>query len=85
MDVGVGDPCAGGGASLWVEPLSWAMTAYTHRLIDYVVQSARFSVEEGFGCRTAPDFSILSALILQSWSVMAPLISISVYYRERIA
>ncbi|VDC05052.1 unnamed protein product [Peniophora sp. CBMAI 1063] len=46
----------------------------------YVVQWLRFQVEEGFGCGNSPDGSILSILLIYSWSVIPPLVSIAFYY-----
>ncbi|KZV63984.1 STE3-domain-containing protein [Peniophora sp. CONT] len=46
----------------------------------YIVQYSRFEVDEGFGCNNSPDGSVLSVLLLNSWSVFPPLISIIVYY-----
>ena len=48
---------------------------------DYVVQGARFEVDEGFGCGTATDGSVLGILLVYSWTVLLPLISVVVYYR----
>lgn len=48
---------------------------------DYVVQELRFVVDEGFGCDNAPDGSILGILLLESWNVLPPLVSVTVYYR----
>ena len=49
---------------------------------DYTVQSVRFEVEEVFGCADAADDSVLRILLLNSWSVTAPLVSIIFYYRK---
>ncbi|VDB95524.1 unnamed protein product [Peniophora sp. CBMAI 1063] len=46
----------------------------------YVVQSLRFQVDEGFGCRDSPDNSILNILLVKSWTVIPPLVSITFYY-----
>ncbi|VDB92187.1 unnamed protein product [Peniophora sp. CBMAI 1063] len=46
----------------------------------YVVQWLRFEVDEGFGCSNTPDNSILGILLLNSWNVLPPLMSITVYY-----
>ena len=48
---------------------------------DYIVQWPRFQVDEGFGCGTSPDGSVLSILLVYSWTVLLPLISVVVYYR----
>ncbi|KZV77228.1 fungal pheromone STE3G-protein-coupled receptor [Peniophora sp. CONT] len=46
----------------------------------YVVQGARFQVVEAFGCGTSLDSSILAILIVYSWTVIPPLLSITIYY-----
>ncbi|VDB86999.1 unnamed protein product [Peniophora sp. CBMAI 1063] len=46
----------------------------------YVVQGSRFQVDEGFGCTNTPDGSILNVLLTQSWLVIPPTVSITVYY-----
>ena len=51
---------------------------------DYIVQDARFHVIAGVGCTNASDNSVLTLLLLYSWSVVLPLISITVYYRMSI-
>ncbi|KZV61594.1 STE3-domain-containing protein [Peniophora sp. CONT] len=48
--------------------------------IYYVSQSARSQVEEGFGCTNAEVGSILNILTIQSWSIVPPLLSITLYY-----
>ncbi|KZV64049.1 STE3-domain-containing protein [Peniophora sp. CONT] len=48
--------------------------------IYYVVQLQRFNVIEGFGCANSIDGSILAVLLVQVWSVIPPLISVTVYY-----
>ncbi|VDC03115.1 unnamed protein product [Peniophora sp. CBMAI 1063] len=45
-----------------------------------IVQQLRFEVNEGFGCGNSIDGSILSILLLPSWPVIAPLMSIILYY-----
>ena len=49
---------------------------------DYINQAARFQVLEGFGCVDATDNSILQMIIIQSWTVIPPLLSVVVYCRE---
>lgn len=49
---------------------------------DYVVQQLRFEVDEGFGCDNSRDGSILDILFIQSWAVILPLVSVTLYYRE---
>ncbi|VDB95518.1 unnamed protein product [Peniophora sp. CBMAI 1063] len=46
----------------------------------YVVQWLQFEINEGFGCTDSPDGSILSILLIKAWSVLPPLVSITVYY-----
>ncbi|VDB94407.1 unnamed protein product [Peniophora sp. CBMAI 1063] len=46
----------------------------------YIVQELRFAVEEGFGCLNASDGSVLNILLIQSWSVLPPLASITFHY-----
>ncbi|VDC00590.1 unnamed protein product [Peniophora sp. CBMAI 1063] len=46
----------------------------------YVVQQLRFEVDEGFGCTNSADGSLLSILLMYSVPVVAPAVSIVVYY-----
>ncbi|KZV65945.1 STE3-domain-containing protein [Peniophora sp. CONT] len=46
----------------------------------YVVQQLRFEVDEGFGCDNSRDGSILDILFIQSWAVILPLVSVTLYY-----
>ncbi|VDC01592.1 unnamed protein product [Peniophora sp. CBMAI 1063] len=46
----------------------------------YIVQQLRFEVDEGFGCDNSVDGSILGILLLDSWNVIPPLLSITIYY-----
>ncbi|VDC04657.1 unnamed protein product [Peniophora sp. CBMAI 1063] len=48
--------------------------------IYYIVQQYRFAVHEGYGCENSVDGSILSFLLIWSWNVIPPLISIIIYY-----
>ena len=48
---------------------------------DYIVQGARFEVLAGFGCGDSSDNSVLNILLIGSWSVIIPLLSVTVYYR----
>ncbi|KZV63980.1 fungal pheromone STE3G-protein-coupled receptor [Peniophora sp. CONT] len=52
--------------------------------IYYIVQDYRFVMNEGFGCINSSDGSILSVLLIYSWSIIPPLVSIVVYYRKVI-
>lgn len=49
---------------------------------DYVEEGARFTIYEGSGCAPAEEESILEVLIQELWSIVPPLISVMVYYRE---
>ena len=49
---------------------------------DYAVQRYRFVVKEGFGCTSSHPHSILSILLIEGWLVVAPLLSVLLYYRE---
>ena len=51
---------------------------------DYVVQILRFQVDEGFGCTNSVDTSILTILLINSWSVIIPLLSLVIYYRASV-
>ena len=51
---------------------------------DYIVQDARFQVLAGFGCTNVPDNAVFSVLLLYTWPVILPLISITIYYRMSI-
>ncbi|KZV74000.1 STE3-domain-containing protein [Peniophora sp. CONT] len=46
----------------------------------YVVQYSRFEVEEGIGCSNASDGSVLAILLIDSWTLIPPLLSIFVYH-----
>ena len=50
---------------------------------DYVNQSARFQILEGFGCTNVTDRSILEVLLVRSWSIVPPLLSVIIYYSTR--
>ncbi|VDB95832.1 unnamed protein product [Peniophora sp. CBMAI 1063] len=52
----------------------------TVELPNYVNQGSRFMVTEGFGCATGSVLSILEILVLESWTIVPPLVSIAVYY-----
>ncbi|KZV65946.1 hypothetical protein PENSPDRAFT_689378 [Peniophora sp. CONT] len=45
-----------------------------------IVQQLRFEVDEGFGCRSSTDGSVLEILLLESWAVCSPLVSVIFYY-----
>ena len=63
------------------EPLRLLDAHRAKCLLDYIVQGARFVVEEGFGCTDIPDGSGLTILFFNSWSLIPPLISVIFYYR----
>ncbi|KZV59981.1 STE3-domain-containing protein [Peniophora sp. CONT] len=46
----------------------------------YIVQEFRFEVLAGFGCQSTADDSSLGILLINSWAVVPPLLSIAVYY-----
>ncbi|KZV65951.1 fungal pheromone STE3G-protein-coupled receptor [Peniophora sp. CONT] len=46
----------------------------------YIIQGLRFEVVEGFGCSNAQDGTILNILLVESWAVIPPLLSVIVYY-----
>lgn len=48
---------------------------------DYVVQSARFDALEIFGCATSIIASGVAILLIQSWTIIFPLVAIIFYYR----
>ena len=52
---------------------------------DYIVQGYRFEVIEGLGCENVPERSILTILLVHVWSVIPPLLSVSLYYREQLS
>ena len=52
---------------------------------DYVVQQLRFEVDEGFGCTTSSDGSVLDILLTDLWTVIPPLVSMIVYYRQSVS
>ena len=56
-------------------------TSVLRLVSDYIVQEYRFAVFAGFGCMSAPDGSVLGLLLMDSWSVIFPLLSITIYYR----
>ncbi|KZV72480.1 fungal pheromone STE3G-protein-coupled receptor [Peniophora sp. CONT] len=48
----------------------------------YIVQDHRFVVIEGLGCTNTQDDSVLAMLLIASWSVTIPILSVIIYYRE---
>lgn len=61
--------------SFWWDPV------LIGRLLDYVVQGSRFEVDAGFGCINSSSGSILTVLLVQSWGILPPLVSVIIYYR----
>jgi hypothetical protein len=53
-------------------------------LSDYIDQSARFAVIEGFGCNCNPAGGGIDLLFFQTWPILLPLISIFVYCRKSL-
>lgn len=49
---------------------------------DYVVQDGRYVIVEELGCDNAEDFSGLSIILIDSWSIIFPLISLIFYARK---
>ncbi|KZV65148.1 fungal pheromone STE3G-protein-coupled receptor [Peniophora sp. CONT] len=81
-------------ARRWSLALEWTLGVIIPILVAgpiyYVNQGLRFEVLEGFGCKSAFQTSILDLLILESWSIIPPLVSITAsakvsqtYYRHR--
>ncbi|KZV71179.1 STE3-domain-containing protein [Peniophora sp. CONT] len=68
----------------WDLAVEWILSVIIPILIGgpifYINQSARFFVFEGFGCAAAEEASILDLLIMGSWAVLPPLVSIIFYY-----
>ncbi|KZV64171.1 STE3-domain-containing protein [Peniophora sp. CONT] len=46
----------------------------------YIIQYSRFQVDEGFGCTNSQGVSVLNMLLMQSWGVIPPLLSVTFYY-----
>ncbi|VDC06413.1 unnamed protein product [Peniophora sp. CBMAI 1063] len=46
----------------------------------YTVQLYRFGVIGGFGCVTTTDDSVVAILLILSWNVVPPILSITIYY-----
>ncbi|KZV75247.1 fungal pheromone STE3G-protein-coupled receptor [Peniophora sp. CONT] len=49
------------------------------KLYNYIVQETRFMVHEGFGCTSSEVPSVATILLVNLWSILPPLISITVY------
>ncbi|KZV69113.1 fungal pheromone STE3G-protein-coupled receptor [Peniophora sp. CONT] len=71
-------------ARRWNLTLEWTLGLIIPILVAgpiyYVNQGSRFLVYESSGCRTAVDPSILDIMMVQSWSIVPPLVSIVFYY-----
>ncbi|KZV66759.1 STE3-domain-containing protein [Peniophora sp. CONT] len=71
-------------ARRWDLTLEWTLGLIIPILVAgpiyYVNQAAQFQVIEGSGCKAAEDPSILDTIILQSWTIVPPLISVIFYY-----
>ncbi|KAI0031602.1 GPCR fungal pheromone mating factor, partial [Vararia minispora EC-137] len=54
---------------------------YTHLALplDYILQRARFIIMEGFGCTSAAAIAGLEFVLIESWRISLPLISVLVY------
>jgi hypothetical protein len=51
---------------------------------DYIVQAARFEIISGFGCISATNPDGVSLLIIRSWGILLPLISVIFYCRASL-
>ena len=51
---------------------------------DYVHQGSRFVLDEGLGCVSGVEMSILLLLTYEPWIILPPIISILFYYRGRL-
>jgi hypothetical protein len=51
---------------------------------DYIVQAARFEIISGFGCIPAANLDGVDLILLHSWVIILPLISVVFYFRESI-
>lgn len=51
-------------------------------LTDYIVQGARYEVLEELGCANTEVLSGLSIILIESWSIIFPFISLVYYARE---
>ncbi|KAI0031635.1 GPCR fungal pheromone mating factor [Vararia minispora EC-137] len=47
----------------------------------YIVQGSRFQIYEGFGCQSAVNVDVVELLLIESWGLTLPLISIVLYSR----
>lgn len=51
-------------------------------LTDYIVQGARYEVLEELGCANTEVLSGLSIILIESWSIIFPFISLVYYARK---
>ncbi|KZV72026.1 fungal pheromone STE3G-protein-coupled receptor [Peniophora sp. CONT] len=76
--------CPGKSARRWDCCIEWTLGLIIPVLIAgpayFVVQGSRFIVEEGIGCGYASVSSVVSLVLIDSWTVMAPLLSTVLYY-----
>ncbi|KZV63370.1 hypothetical protein PENSPDRAFT_589982 [Peniophora sp. CONT] len=63
---------------------SFAYVCALNTAQDYVVQQLRFQVFAASGCQNAPDNSVLGILLIFSWAVVPPMLSITFYYPKVI-
>ncbi|VDB82752.1 unnamed protein product [Peniophora sp. CBMAI 1063] len=75
-------------ARRWNILLEWMMACAIPLLVAlpiyYLVQDMRFAVVEGFGCINSAAPSALNMILLKSWSVIPPSLSIAFYYPKVI-
>ncbi|KZV71045.1 STE3-domain-containing protein [Peniophora sp. CONT] len=71
-------------AKRWNTLLEWTLGLVVPMLVAgpiyYINQDARFQVEEAFGCGNSSTASITFILLIQSWNIIPPLLSILLYY-----
>lgn len=48
---------------------------------DYIVQGARYQIVEELGCNGTEDYSGVSVLLVDSWTITLPTISLVYYTR----
>ncbi|VDB95525.1 unnamed protein product [Peniophora sp. CBMAI 1063] len=71
-------------ARRWTLAIEWILGLGIPLLVAgplyYVVQWLRFEVDGAFGCGDSPDGSILNILLIKSWTLIPPFVSITFYY-----
>ncbi|VDC05732.1 unnamed protein product [Peniophora sp. CBMAI 1063] len=69
---------------LWDRLFEWTLGLVIPVLVAgpiyYVSQSARFAVNEGFGCSESVALSAVSLISLRSWGTLPPLLSLALYH-----